>query len=98
MAARRAPLRAVNPDDRPTPIRKLTVTEAAAAGKDRELLAAMRERVATAVEDPNCPPRDLAALTRRLQELVRDIAAMDARGLEDDGIEVGDVAFDASAI
>ena len=29
--------------------------------------------------DPNCPPRELAALSRRLQELMKDIALIDAR-------------------
>lgn len=76
-----------------------TVTEAAAYGTTRELLAAMRERIAAAVQDPNCPPRDLAALTRRLHEIVRDIEAIDARA-DDEATRtaVTDAPFDAAAI
>lgn len=96
MAARKT-LRAVSPDERAQ--KPKTVVEAAACGSTRELLAAMRERVATAVEDPNCPPRDLAALTRRLHEIVRDIEAIDARA-DDEATRtaVTDAPFDAAAI
>ena len=44
---------------------------------------AMRRRIAKTVEDPNCPPRDLAALTRRLQEISREIEAIDARAKQE---------------
>lgn len=96
MAARKT-LRAVTPGERVA--KPKTVTEAAAGGTTRELLAAMRERVASAVQDPNCPPRDLAALTRRLHEIVRDIEAIDARA-EDEATRtaVTDAPFDAAAI
>lgn len=86
MAAKRAPLRAVEPDEAPSPPpRKLTVTQAAASGTRRDLLVAMRDRVAQDVEDPNTPSRDLAALTRRLIEITKEIEAIDAR--RDDGDE-----------
>lgn len=55
------------------------VAEAARSGTTRELLVAMRDRIAQTVEDPSCPPRELAALTKRLQDIVRDIEATDAR-------------------
>ncbi len=59
----------------------------------------MRARIAKAVEDPNTPARDLAALTKRLIEVVRDIEAIDARDEDgDDGAEVDDGEFDASAV
>ena len=77
------------------------MTEAAADGTTRELLVAMRQRIAKAVEDPNTPARDLAALTKRLVEVVRDIEAIDARAAEDGSGGPADVAdgdFDASAI
>jgi hypothetical protein len=92
-------LRAVSPDERPE--RAKTITEAADGGTTRELLVAMRARIAKAVEDPNTPARDLAALTKRLVEVVRDIEAIDARKLQDgDGRadEVEDGTFDASAV
>src|SRR5690606_26004281 len=77
-------LRAVTPDEpAPKPKRKLTVTQAAASGTPRDLLVAMRDRVAEDVENPNTPPRDLAALTRRLIEITKEIEAIDARAAEE---------------
>lgn len=85
---------AVKPKARPK-----SVTQAADAGTTRELLVAMRTRIAKAVENENTPARDLAALTKRLIEVQRDIEAWDARELEEGerGV-VADEAFDASAI
>jgi hypothetical protein len=85
MAAR---LRAVGPGEKTSKPRVLTVTKAAAEGTPRELLMAMRDRVAKDVENPNTPSRDLAALTRRLMEITKEIEAVDARAREDgDGAE-----------
>lgn len=61
------------------------VSEAAASGDMRDLLVAMRTRVASAVESENTSPRDLAALTRRLLEIAKDIEAIDAADEEDEG-------------
>lgn len=93
----RKPLRAVAPGERE--IRPKSIVEAAASGTTRDLLVAMRGRMAEAIQDPNCPPRDLASLSRRLHELVRDIEAIDARA-EDDAsrTDVTDAPFDATAI
>lgn len=95
-------MRLVAPDEAaPKPAKPKSITEAADAGSTRELLVAMRARIAKTVEDPNCPPRDLAALSRRLQELVRDIDAIDAREAQEGeggAGEVSDEEFDASAI
>jgi hypothetical protein len=70
---------------------KLTVAQAAATGDHRALLVAMRERIATSVSSADCPPRDLAALTRRLQDIAKEIEALDLRAKEeaheDDGAE-----------
>ncbi len=66
----------------PTP---KTVTQAAESGTKRELLVAMRDRLAKDVENPNTSPRDLAALTRRLLEVVNDIEGMDARDEQEAG-------------
>jgi ribosome-binding protein aMBF1 (putative translation factor) len=71
------PLRAVKPGEKSP--RQKSITEAADSGTTRELLVAMRARIAKAVEDANTPARDLAALTKRLVEVVRDIEAIDAR-------------------
>lgn len=73
MATKR--LRAVTPDEKAAP---KSITEAAAHGTPRDLLVAMRDRIAKAVEDPTCPPRDLASLSRRLHELSKDIEQHDA--------------------
>lgn len=94
----RSGLRPVAPGERAAKAK--TVTQAAAEGTTRELLVAMRARIAKAVEDPNTPARDLAALTKRLVEVVRDIEAIDAREAQEganDG-DVADEAFDASAV
>lgn len=81
------PLRVVKADEKPTPRRKrkLSITQAAARGTVREQLVALRDRVAKTVEDPNCPPRDLAALSRRLMEITKEIDAIDVRDAEESG-------------
>lgn len=56
-----------------------SVTQAAEDGSRLDLLVAMRARVASAVEDPETPPRDLAALTRRLLEIANEIATIEAQ-------------------
>ena len=100
MPASRKPLRAVSPDEKAAPQAPKSITEAADKGTTRELLAAMRARIAKAVEDPNTPARDLAALTKRLVEVVRDIEAIDAREQQEatKRDDARDEAFDASAI
>lgn len=100
MAPRKSPLRSVGPGEKPPPPSKpKSVSEAAEGGSTRELLVAMRARIAKAVEDPNTPARDLAALTKRLVEVVRDIEAIDARSEESEAhVYVEDGKFEASAI
>ncbi len=83
---KKAPLRAVAPDEKPPDAKPLSVVEAAEAGNHRALLAAMQTRIAVAVQNPNTPPRDLAALTRRLHEIANDIAAIDAAAGEGDDL------------
>ena len=78
---RRAPIR--DATNEAPPKKPLTVTDAASIGTHKDLLVAMRARVATAVQDPNTPARDLAALTRRLMEIAKDIEAMDAQEREE---------------
>ena len=84
-------LRAVEPGEKPA--RKLSVAQAAATGDHRSLLVSMRERIANTVSDPECPPRDLAALTRRLQDISKEIEALDLRAREE-GADAADVAED----
>lgn len=97
----RTPLRVAEPGETPpTPAKPKSVAEAAKGGSRRDLLVAMRDRIATAVSAPECPPRDLAALTRRLQDIAKDIEAIDLREREEgaDAADLqGDQALDASA-
>jgi len=84
-------IRAVSDNERAP--KKKTVSEAAATGDHRTLLIAMRERIAYAVSNPECPPRDLAALTRRLQDIAKEIEQIDLRAKED-GADAADAADD----
>jgi hypothetical protein len=86
MAARKPPLRAVAEDERTEPVKKkFTVSSAAAEGTIRDQLVALRERVAKTVEDPNCPARELASLSRRLMEITKEIHAIDVAEAEEAG-------------
>lgn len=97
MAARRTGLRAVTQGDSTEAATKAatpkTVEQAAASGSHRDLLVAMRSRIAKTVSSPDCPPRDLAALTRRLQDIAKEIEAIDLRAKEE-GADADDVADD----
>lgn len=99
MATKRV-LRSVGADEKPpAPVKPKSVTQAAMGGTTRELLAATRDRIAVAVEDPGTPARDLAALSKRLMETVREIEAIDAREEEAEShAEVSDGKFEAAAI
>lgn len=79
--------------------RAKTVTAAAAGGDRLELLVAVRSRVARAVQDPDTPARDLAALTRRLLEVAREIETLEAAAKKEaaDGA-VDDEPFDAASV
>jgi hypothetical protein len=101
MPARKTPLRAVAPGETAAPkAPPKTVTQAARDGSARELMVAMRDRIAVAVENPNTPARDLAALTKRLAETVREIEAIDARHAEEarESVASPDEAWDAQAL
>ena len=77
------------------------VAEAAASNNQRALLVAMRDRIAQAVASPSCPPRDLASLTRRLQDIAEKIEALDLREQDEADDETGaevDDSYDASAV
>jgi hypothetical protein len=63
------------------------------------LLVALRSRVASAIDDPETPARDLASLTRRMQEVCRDIAAIDAEEFEKSKMVItGDGAFNPETL
>ena len=100
VSGRKAPLRAVGDSEAAPAPSKKTVAQAAESGTHLELLIAMRDRIARAVSSPDCPPRDLAALTRRLQDVAAEIKALkDAEDADADrDQDEGGDAFDASAI
>jgi hypothetical protein len=89
-------LRAVETGEKP---RNLTVTQAAKDGSHRELLQALRSRVVAAVQSPNCPPVALAALSRQLVLLSKELERVDARAEDDDiaaAAAVPDEAWDGA--
>lgn len=99
MVVRKTSLRAVSPGEKAAQAKPKTVSEAADSGSTRDLLVAMRTRIAKAVEHPDTPARDLAALTKRLVEVVRDIESIDARTEEAEShAEVSDGKYEASAV
>lgn len=102
---RKTTLRAVKSDEAAPPKtaapKPKSVSAAAADGTRRELLVALRARIAKTVEDPNTPARDLAALSRRLLEIANEIEAIDAAENEDEitaAANTPDEAWDESAI
>ena len=102
MPAKKPALRAVAPNETPPPTSKkqLTVAEAAASGDQRSLLEAMRDRIAVAVTSPGCPPRDLAALTKRLADIAEQLKALDLQEAEEEGHHgpTPDEAWDEEAL
>ena len=85
-------LRAVGADEAPPKVSERS---------HRELLVKMRDRIESAVFDPKCPPRDLASLTRRLQDIAKEIESIDLRASQEVKSSAGgpvDDSFDASAI
>lgn len=75
------------------------VFDAAVNGNYRDLLVAMRDRIAEAISAPNCPPRDLAALTRRLTDIAKEINSLDLAAEQEESERVpSDAAFNPSAI
>lgn len=53
--------------------RPMSVTRAAKSGNKVLLLETLRDRLAKQVQDPDCPPRDLASLSKRLLEVCDEL-------------------------
>lgn len=101
--ARARNLRVVAPDEKPAPPKKTSprsIVEAAAEDSARELLVAMRNRIAKTLDEPNCPARDQASLSRRLLEIRKEIEAIDAAAEQEaaESVVTEDEAFDASTL
>ncbi len=73
-------------------VRKLpsrpTSIHAAASRSERALLEALRDRIAADI-DAGVPSRDLASLSKRLLEITRELAAIEAA---EDGDKIGKAA------
>lgn len=93
-------LRAVGPDEKPRKKAPVTVTQAVESGTRMDELQTMRARIAKAIDEPNIRGADLAALSRRLLEIGKEIDAI--RAAEAEEARVGDPSpdedFDASAV
>jgi hypothetical protein len=92
--ARKTALRAVGADEKPA--RPESVSAAVQAGSPRDVNIAMQDRIAKAIDADDIRGADLAALSRRLHELRKELAAMDAQAqeaVEDESIE--DAAWEA---
>lgn len=100
---RKTPLRAVATGEKAAPApskRPQSILSAADTGTSRDLLVAMRNRIARTMDEPNCPARDQASLSRRLLEIRKEIEAIDAAAEQEaaESGEVADEAFDSSAV
>ena len=77
-----------------------SVSQAVESGTRRDELVSMRARIAKAIDDPNIRGADLAALTRRLMEIGKELDVIDKAAEEESGDHgpAEDEAFDGSAI
>ncbi len=92
-----ARLRAVDPDERAAV--PVSVEEAAGLGDTLGELRRTRLVIARKLDDPNCPARDIASLSKRLMEVAREIEAIEARSREEEQRgSVPDGSFNAEAI
>lgn len=81
-------LRAVAEDEKPERKAPKSILESAEAGSRLDELKAMRRRLARAMDDPNTPARDLAALSRRQLEIGREIESIEIAEDEDQSVIV----------
>lgn len=95
-------VRAVSDDERPEHRKKMTVFQAAESGSHRALLIATRDRIAAAVDSEFTLARDLASLTKRLTDIARELAAIEAQSKDQEGVQANDAStddtFDAEAV
>jgi hypothetical protein len=58
-----------------------SIPDVAEFGDSRDLLVALRDRIATLVDDPNLHPMDLNSLCFRVLEILRDLDNLDRQPL-----------------
>lgn len=63
-----------------------TIRNAANSGDQRRLLVALRNLIADSLDSGEVSPRDLAALTKRVDDISKEIAAIDAQSKEGDHV------------
>ena len=96
MAAKKAPLRVAKPGEKAAPARPESVASAVTDGSARDVNLAMQDRIAKAIDAADIRGADLAALSRRLIELRKELAALDAQAKEAAEDEsVSDAAWEA---
>lgn len=96
MAAKKAPLRVAKPGEKAAPARPESVASAVTDGSARDVNLAMQDRIAKAIDAADIRGADLAALSRRLIELRKELAALDAQAkeaAEDESVD--DAAWEA---
>lgn len=97
--AARTPLRVVTKGEKAkAKVTPPTILDAAESGSRLAELRAMRRRIAKALDDPNTPARDLAALSRRQLEIGREVEAIIVAEDEDHSVVVNadDEAWDGT--
>lgn len=88
-----ASLRVVSEDEprrKPAPS---TVAQAVKDGSSKDVLMTLRARIAQTIDDPGTPPRDLAALSRRLVDIDKELRSMDVAEREE-MVQGGEAAGD----
>lgn len=96
MASKKAPLRVAKPGEKSTPKRPESVASAVTDGSARDVNIAMQDRIAKAIDDVDIKGADLAALSRRLIDLRKELSALDAQArevAEDESVD--DAAWEA---
>lgn len=87
--------------------RRGRIAQAALDGDQLELLRAMRDRLAAALDSPSATLTAIAAGTKRLREVVDEIASLEAAAEDDaeqdwgEGVDVGDLPvapFDPASV
>ena len=79
----------------------MDVAQAAREGTEMDLLVAIRDRLAEAVADPDCPKRELASLSLRLTNVVKEIKALESAEGDDEigkAANLPDAEFDPEAL
>ncbi len=79
MATKKAALRTVKAGEKAAAARPESVSVAVTGGSARDVNIAMQDRIAKAIEAEDIRGADLAALSRRLLELRKELSAFDAQ-------------------